>query len=77
MVVLAKMKPQRLADRNRDPFKDTPEVLDLQAEVCRRLGKDPDNATLQHVLHLVHQYNESHSEFERLKYLKTLSIRTA
>lgn len=76
--VIATCVQQRLADRMRDPFANHPEVLDLEKEIEQRIASwqqwDAKKVpALQDLLHLVQQYNESHSPFERLRYIKNAS----
>lgn len=73
--VIALCQQQRLADRTKDPFVNTPDVLDLETEIKRRIEAwekwDKEKVpALQDLLHLVEQYNESHAPFERLRYIK-------
>lgn len=74
-IVLATLKPQRLADRMRDPLADHPQVYDFEQELEKRFNEANSNKERDHLeelLHLVHTYNEGHAPCERLKYLKDL-----
>jgi hypothetical protein len=68
MIVLASVKPKRLADGCKDPFKDVAEILDMEEEIQRRIQIAPGEK-LEALLNLVQNYNDSHTEFERLKFI--------
>lgn len=72
---IAASESGRLATRIQNPFAQIPEIKDLERLLKENLevidGPKPDGWS--EILDSVHQYNETVSPYERVRYIKTLT----
>jgi regulator of replication initiation timing len=63
----------RLATRTQNPFKNIPEIEDLERLMKEKLELNPNKEGLAEIVDSIHQYNETVSTYERVRYIKTLT----
>jgi hypothetical protein len=68
----------RLATRTQNPFAQVPEIQDLERTLKARLEDyDPKPEGLSDLIAEVHQYNETVTTYERVRYVKTITPKLA
>lgn len=68
----------RLATRVKNPLASIPEILDLERVLKEKLDSaNPKPEGLEDLIAEVHQYNETVSAFERVRYVKSLTPQLA
>lgn len=67
----------RLSMRVQNPFQSIPEIEDFEDVLKSRLQTEPDNTALSELIEAVHAHNESSADYERARFIKTLTPRLA
>lgn len=75
---IAASESGRLVTRTQNPFGHIPEIQDLEKVLRAKLDADaPKPEGLVELVESIHQYNETVSAYERVRYVKTLTPQLA